>query len=112
MSPCKYVFSANENLAFTPPYKSKSKSPYASGASLTREEPMEGLLGFSRARLGDSIDCSPPGLPGRPRSRSVWFSENCLKSLQMGRGHFYYPKKYMDRPQDTEMVTFYNAVVC
>lgn len=30
----------------------------------------------------------------------------------MGKGHFYYPRKYMDRPQDTEMVTFYNRVVC
>ena len=47
VSPCKYVFSANENLAFTPPCKSRSKSPYASGASLTLEEPVEGLLGFS-----------------------------------------------------------------
>ena len=84
-------FSANENLAFTPPYKSKSKSPYASGASLMREEPMEGLLGFSRAWLGDSIDCSPPGLPGRPRSRSVWFSENCLKKSTDGKRAFLLP---------------------
>ena len=81
---------------------SRQNSPWKACCSVTQ----------SCLILCDAMDCSTPGLLGRPRSRSIWFSENCLKSIQMGKGHFYYPRKHIDRPQDTEMVTFYNPVVC